>query len=153
MIDRRSPTIPSRAPQAAWRRPAFRGTILLLLAVAAFGLVGCATSIGVRQNDPRETYAEISVSAVNEDAYSRFPHDVLLRYNLVEAFKEEPLQVLVSLHRRAESDYRNDLLFALAELNYFVAMRQRHNGDTLAESHFFRLDPLRLSLPPGHGLA
>ena len=132
MVDGHSPTIPSRPPRAAGRR----GGILLLLAVA-LGLTGCATSIGVRQNDPRETYAEISVSAVNEDAYSRFSHDVLLRYNLVEAFKKEPLQVLVSLHRRAESDYRNDLLFALAELNYFIAMRQRHNGDTLAEGHFF----------------
>ncbi len=113
-----------------------RGIVLLLLAVCAFNLAGCATSIGVRQNDPRETYEEISVSAINEDAYSRFSHDVLNRYNLVETFEKEPQQVLISLHRRAENDYRSDLLFALAELNYFVAMREQ-GGSKSAEGNFF----------------
>lgn len=110
--------------------------IILLLAVCVTGLAGCATTMGVRQNDPRETYAEISVSAVNTDAYSRFSQDVLIRYNLVETFEEQPQQVLISLNRRAENDSRNDLLFALAELNYFVAMRER-NGNRPATANFF----------------
>lgn len=131
------PGIRAFAPRAVSRRPArFRRIILLLFAVSAIGLAGCATSIGVRQNDIRETYDEILVSAVNEDAYSRFSHDVLIRYNLVETFEKEPQQVLIGLHRRAENDYRNDLLFALAELNYFVAMRER-GGSKSAEGHFF----------------
>ena len=133
---RRLPEIQPFAPWGSRRPCGFRRIILLLLAVWVFGLAGCATSIGVRRNDPRDTYAEISVSAVNEDAFSRFSKDVLIRYNLLETFEKEPQQVLISLHRRAENDYRSDLLFALAELNYFVAMRER-GGSRPAEGNFF----------------
>ena len=105
-----------------------RGRLPLLLILAAFSLTSCATSVGVQRNDPRETYSQISVSAISADDYSRFSRDVLTRYNLVQAFNEDPLQVLTFLHHEAEKDYRNDLLFALAELNYFVGMRYRHKG-------------------------
>lgn len=136
MIDERS-VIPVFPPPAGRKGQALRITLLLLLAIVAFGLTGCAGSMGVRQNDPRETYAEISVSAVNEDAFSRFSHDILIRYNLLETFKKNPQQVLINLHRRAEDDYRNDLLFAMAELNYFVAMRERQGGNNRSNGHFF----------------
>ena len=96
-----------------------------LLLFAVLGLWGCATSVGVQPNHPRETYAEISVSAISADNYSRFSQDVLTRFNLVQAFNEDPARVLSMLHQEAENDYRNDLLFALAELNYFVGMRHR----------------------------
>jgi pimeloyl-ACP methyl ester carboxylesterase len=110
---------------------------VLLLVLAAFSLTNCATSVGVQANDPRETYAQISVSAISADEYSRFSEDVLTRYNLVQAFNEDPQQVLTFLHREAEKDHRNDLLFALAELNYFVGMRSRHQGIEQSRPHFF----------------
>lgn len=109
----------------------------LLLILAAFSLTSCATSVGVQQNDPRETYSQISVSAISADDYSHFSQDVLVRYDLVQAFNEEPKKVLTFLHHEAEKDYRNDLLFALAELNYFVGMRYRHNGIKQSHPYFF----------------
>jgi pimeloyl-ACP methyl ester carboxylesterase len=109
----------------------------LLLIVAAFGITGCATSVGVDRNDPRETYAQIAVSAISADDYSRFSQDVLTRYNLTQAFNEDPQQVLTFLHHEAEKDYRNDLLFALSELNYFLGMRYRQKGIKQSHPHFF----------------
>jgi pimeloyl-ACP methyl ester carboxylesterase len=114
-----------------------RSGLLLLLVVAALGITGCATTVGVNRNDPRETYAQIAISAINADDYSRFSKDVLIRYNLVQAFNEDPQQVLAFLHHEAEKDYRNDLLFALAELNYFIGMRYRHEGIKQSHPHFF----------------
>jgi pimeloyl-ACP methyl ester carboxylesterase len=114
-----------------------RRGLLLLFVVAALGITGCATTVGVQQNDPRESYAQINVSAINADDYSRFSHDVLNRFNLVQAFHEDPQQVLTFLHHEAEKDYRNDLLFALAELNYFVGMRLRQDGIKQSHPHFF----------------
>jgi pimeloyl-ACP methyl ester carboxylesterase len=115
----------------------YRGRLFLILVLAAFSLASCATSVGVQKNDPRETYAQISVSAISADEYSRFSEDILTRYNLIQAFNEEPQQVLTFLHHEAEKDYRNDLLFALAELNYYVGMRSRHNGIEQSRPHFF----------------
>jgi pimeloyl-ACP methyl ester carboxylesterase len=114
-----------------------RGRLPLLLILAAFSLTSCATSVGVQRNDPRETYSQISVSAISADDYSRFSQDVLTRYNLGQAFNEDPPQVLTFLHHEAEKDYRNDLLFALAELNYFVGMRYRHKGIQQSHPYFF----------------
>jgi pimeloyl-ACP methyl ester carboxylesterase len=112
-----------------------RGGVLLLI-IATLGFAGCAT-VGVEKNDPRETYAQISVSAISADTYSRFSHDVLIRYNLVEAFKQDPRRVVALLHHEAEKDERIDLLFALAELNYFLGMRYRSEDITEAHPHFF----------------
>ena len=114
-----------------------RGGLLLLLILTTLGMTGCATTVGVDRNDPRESYAQINVSAINADDYSRFSHDVLIRFNLVQAFHEDPQQVLTFLHHEAEKDYRNDLLFALAELNYFVGMRYREDGINKSHPHFF----------------
>lgn len=126
-----------RRPEKNWLPLRYRGGLFLLLAVAAVALTGCAASVGVQKSDPRETYAQINVSAINEDNYSRFSRDVLIRYNLVQAFKEDPQQVLTFLHHQAENDYRNDLYFALAELNYFIGMRYRHKGIKKSHPHFW----------------
>jgi len=112
-------------------------SLLLVCILVAFGISGCATSVGVKKNDPRESYAEITASAVSADDYSRFSRDVLIRYNLVKAFKKNPRQVLIFLHHEAGKDYRNDLLFAMAELNYFIGMRYRQNGIGKSRPHFF----------------
>ncbi len=68
----------------------YRQGALLLLLIVSLGITGCATSVGVKRNDPRETYAQINISAINADDYSRFSHDVLIRFNLLQAFHEIP---------------------------------------------------------------
>ena len=130
-----------------------QAALLLLLCIAALSLTGCATSVGVDRNDPRETYAQISVSAISADDYSRFSRDVLTRYNLVQTFNEDPKQVLTFLHHEAEKDYRNDLLFALAELNYFIGMRYRPDGSQTVAAPFLRLGYLCLFLFVGERMA
>lgn len=124
--------MPSGRKTARQARPAQ----VLLLLLAVLGLGGCAASVGVQPNHPRETYAEISVSAISADDYSRFSRDVLTRFNLMQTFAEDPKQVLAFLHQEAENGYRNDLVFALAELNYFVGMRSRQHNIGQAQSHF-----------------
>ena len=115
----------------------YRQGALLLLFIVSLGLTGCATSVGVQQNNPRETQAQINISAVNANDYSRFSRDVLIRFNLLETFQEDPQQVLTFLHHEAEKDYRNDLLFALAELHYFTGMRYRPDGINRSQRHFY----------------
>ena len=115
----------------------YRQGALLLLFIVSIGLTGCATSVGVQQNNPRETQAQINISAVNANDYSRFSRDVLIRFNLLETFQEDPQQVLTFLHHEAEKDYRNDLLFALAELHYFTGMRYRPDGINRSQRHFY----------------
>ena len=115
----------------------YRQGALLLLFIVSLGFTGCATSVGVQQNNPRETQAQINISAVNANDYSRFSRDVLIRFNLLETFQEDPQQVLTFLHQEAEKDYRNDLLFALAELHYFTGMRYRPDGINRSQRHFY----------------
>ena len=115
----------------------YRQGALLLLFIVSLGLTGCATSVGVQQNNPRETQEQINISAVNANDYSRFSRDVLIRFNLLETFQEDPQQVLTFLHQEAEKDYRNDLLFALAELHYFTGMRYRPDGINRSQRHFY----------------
>jgi len=137
-LGKRSPLPCQRLGGAKKGRGALgRQGFLLLLALAGLGLNGCATTVGVDRNDPRETYAQIAVSAINADDYSRFSHDVLSRYDLVRAFHEEPRVVLTFLHHQAETEDRQDLLFALAELNYFTGMRCRSEGVKQSRPHFF----------------
>lgn len=131
----------SQPMQTPWRQPIRRPAKLrraaLAPVVAACGLAaGCATTVGVQQNDPRETYDQIAVSAVGVDDCSRFSEDVPTRYDKVQAFAEAPLQGLAFLHHEAEKDSRNDSPFALAELNYFIAVRQRQGGVEKSRPHF-----------------
>jgi pimeloyl-ACP methyl ester carboxylesterase len=113
------------------------GALLLFLLIISFGITGCGTSMGVRKEDPRATYEQITVSAISKDDYSKFSKDVLIRYDLIKDFNADPGQVLTFLHHQAENDYRSDILFALAELNYFVGMRNRKRGIEKSHPHFF----------------
>lgn len=110
---------------------------LILLLIVLFVIIGCASPMGVQKTDPRKTYTQLTVSAVSDDKYSGFSRDVLIRYNLVQAFKDDPQQVLTFLHDESEKDYRNDTLFALAELNYYLGMRLRRNGIQRSHPHFY----------------
>lgn len=115
----------------------YQTATLLLFVIVYFGLSGCATTMGVRKADPRQIYDQITVSAINEDTYSKFSHDVLLRHDLVRNFADDPRKVLVFLHNQAEKGGQQDTLFALAELNYLVGMRCRESRIELARCYFF----------------
>lgn len=114
-----------------------QGGTFLLLIIIAIGMTGCATTMGVQKADPRRIYEQITVSAINTDTYSKFSHDVLIRHNLVEAFNDNPQQVITFLHQEAERGDRRDSLFALAELNYLVGMRSRETEIQRSHSCFF----------------
>ncbi|GAB6193976.1 alpha/beta hydrolase [Desulfocastanea catecholica] len=115
----------------------YRGGIFLLFVIVSFGISGCATTMGVQKTDPRQVYEQITISAINEDNFSKSSHDVLIRYNLVDAFKDDPEEVLILLHGKAEQGGRRDILFALAELNYLAGMRSRESQKQRSYSYFF----------------
>ena len=115
----------------------FEGAALLLLLTVSFGMTGCATSTGVQKATPRETYNQIIVNAISEDTYSKFSRDVLIRHNLVQAFKDDSQQVFIFLHHEAEKNDRRDILFALSELNYIKGLHSRKSGVEQSHSYFF----------------
>jgi triacylglycerol esterase/lipase EstA (alpha/beta hydrolase family) len=114
-----------------------KGWGILLIFIVALSLAGCATRMGVRQEEPRDTYAQIAVSALSADDYSRFSHDVLSRFDLVDAFEKDPGTVLTTLHRKVVIDSRSDTVFALAELSYLAGLRKRHEGGSSTQPIFF----------------
>jgi len=60
---------------------------------------------------------------------------VLRRYDLEKSFQKDPEAVLKQLHDRVLADERRDLLFALAELNYYHANRLVHSVKPGAPRH------------------
>jgi pimeloyl-ACP methyl ester carboxylesterase len=84
-------------------------------------LFGCGGAIGTRDVGFRKAYEQINSNAFLDESYSTTSKNVLQRYNMGQFFKEDPLKCLNQLHRKIKSDNRRDLLFALAELNYYTA--------------------------------
>ena len=103
----------------------------LLNGCALFGLLmlaGCLTPIGVDQVSPRQAYRHLNQSALNSDHCSADTIRVLHRYDLDKAFELNPDATLKRLQAIAYADDRRDLLYALSELNYRNADRQRRSG-------------------------
>ncbi len=92
-----------------------------LLAFLILLLAGCGGAIGTRDVGFRKAYEQINTNALLSEDYSATSENVLERYNMAALFKEEPLLCLNRLHGKIKRDNRRDLLFALAELNYFTA--------------------------------
>ena len=69
----------------------------------------------------------LNQNAVNSTHWSVKTTEVLHRYNLDKAFKENPDATLEKLQTIAGTDDRRDLLYALSELNYVNADRQRQS--------------------------
>jgi len=90
----------------------------VLLVVTCLGLTaGCRAPIGVERTSMRAAYKQLNETALTLDM-SDDSRLVLLRFDLVQSFRDEPDEALLQLHRRATEDDRRDLLFALAELCY-----------------------------------
>jgi len=91
-------------------------SILLILLMS-----GCGGAIGTRDVGFRKAYEQINSNALLDEDYSITSKTVLQRYNMGQFFREDPQKCLTELHKKIKTDHRRDLLFALAELNYFTA--------------------------------
>jgi pimeloyl-ACP methyl ester carboxylesterase len=114
---RRTPPPGGTASRLAW--------LLLLAAVAS----GCASPVGVTTARPREIRRYLTQSALTSDDPSTFSQIELRRYDLLEAFGEDPDAALTRLHELAlERGLPAEALFALAELSFLHAERTRDPG-------------------------
>ena len=98
----------------------FRHFFLYLSAFLILFVSGCG-AIGTRDVGFRKAYVQINTNALLDEQYSATSKNVLQRYNMGQLFTEDPLKCLNELHKKTLTDNRRDLLFALAELNYFTA--------------------------------
>ncbi len=95
-----------------------RGAYAVSIMAGLLLFCACATPIGTRDVGVRQSYERIHISAVNEEGYSTASALVLHRFFLEETFKQDPDQVIATLHDKACEDERRDLLYTLAELCY-----------------------------------
>jgi pimeloyl-ACP methyl ester carboxylesterase len=94
------------------------------LIIALLALAGCTTPIGADKVSPRVAYQHLNQNALNSSHCSPDTMRVLHRYDLEEAFANNPDATLAKLQSIVCKDERRDLLYALAELNYRNADRQ-----------------------------
>jgi pimeloyl-ACP methyl ester carboxylesterase len=94
------------------------------LAVALLALAGCVTPIGADKVSPRQAYQQLHENALTSGEFSSDARRVLNRYGLEPAFKKNPDATLEKLQAIACTDERRDVVYALAELNYWNADRQ-----------------------------
>jgi pimeloyl-ACP methyl ester carboxylesterase len=97
------------------------------LAVVLLTLAGCVTPIGADKVSARQAYKHLHQNALNSSRCSAETVKVLHRYDLDEAFEKDPDATLEKLQTIACTDDRRDLLYALSELNYQNAERQRRS--------------------------
>lgn len=93
-----------------------------ILAVGSLFLTACSQPIGVKPVEPVDSYVMATRTPLSGSEPSQDAKAVLHRYNLLEAYDNDPKAVLAQLHGMALKDDRRDHLFALAELNYHYAM-------------------------------
>ena len=120
----------------------FEKLILGLLALLVLGQMGCGGSIGTRDVGFQKAYGQINTNALLNKQCSATSKNVLQRYNMGELFSEDPLRCLDELQKKVRTDNRRDLIFALAELNYYTARHTlRYLDDTpLPESNQYYLN-------------
>ena len=121
-------------------------------------LCGCG-AIGTKDVGFRKAYEQINTNALLDEQYSVTSKNVLQRYNMGVFFREHPLECLNELHKKTLTDNRRDLLFALAELNYFTAKYTLRDLDDspLPETRQYYLNAavyayFYLSMTPGTSL-
>jgi len=100
-------------------------------------LAGCSTPIGADKVSPRTAYRHLHKNALNSAECSADTRRVLNRYDLAGAFAQNPGATLAKLQAIAGTDDRRDLLYALSELNFANAERQRRSVKP-GESKFAR---------------
>ena len=83
--------------------------------------------MGADKVSMREAYEQLKESALTSERYSSRSRIVLHRFNLVDAFDDDPEATLRRLHGIACKDDRRDVRYALAELNYLHASRLKRS--------------------------
>ncbi len=101
--------------------------LLGCLATALLLLTGCLTPVGADKVSARQAYDQLNENALNSSHCSAATMRVLNRYDLIKAYDKNPDAILSKLQSLACTDGRRDLLYALAELNYQNADRQRRS--------------------------
>jgi len=102
------------------------------LAIAGL-LAGCATPIGIRIADARKVQRYLTRSALTDEQPSDFSQNQLRRYDLLQAYADEPNTALANLHAAAlAEDLPPAALFALAELSFLHAEKTMRQGDYAA---------------------
>jgi pimeloyl-ACP methyl ester carboxylesterase len=92
---------------------------------------GCAAPIGIRIADPRKVQVNLTRSALTHNEPSDASLNELRRYDLLQAYKDDPDTALAKLHAYALAEgLPPDALFALAELSFLRA------GDTIRQGQY-----------------
>jgi pimeloyl-ACP methyl ester carboxylesterase len=86
-------------------------------------MMGCATPVGVRHLSTDETTRRLTASVLSGDNLSAPTTQMLNRSGLAEPFKNEPKQVIATLHAGLPTAKDPDRLFALAELSFLHAIK------------------------------
>jgi len=98
-----------------------------------FAGFGCASPVGVREANPRQIHRYLTRSALTDDQPSDFTQNALRRYEMLEAWKKQPVTTLANLHAAARAeDFPPGSLFALAELAFLHAERTHTQGNYAA---------------------
>ncbi|MCZ6873008.1 MAG: alpha/beta fold hydrolase [bacterium] len=98
-----------------------RPIALLLCLSLLLGVAGCATPIGVRSIDPRDTQRLLTANVLSTGDPSSWSTQTLQRANLFERFKNDPGATLAELHETLAPKVSPDKLFALSELSFYFA--------------------------------
>ena len=97
------------------------------LILALITLAGCSTPIGADKVSPRAAYLNLHQNALNSGYFSADTRRVLNRYDLEAAIKSDPDATLEQLQTIACNDERRDVTYALSELSYWNAERERRS--------------------------
>jgi pimeloyl-ACP methyl ester carboxylesterase len=92
---------------------------LLLASIGILLAGGCAHPVSARKGSFHQAYEAANTSVLTSGSYSDATRLVLHRFDLLDRFDKDPDKTLRELHEIACRDERRDLLFALAELNYY----------------------------------
>ena len=90
-------------------------------------LTGCMAPIGADKVSPQQAYQHLQENALSSSRCSADTVRVLDRYDLNGAIRKNPDATLAKLQAIACTDDRRDVLYALSELNYLNADRQRRS--------------------------
>jgi len=102
-------------------------TVFALILTAAMLFAGCATPVGVRQVTTLTAYHDKIASPLDDGMLSDATRFVLNRFNLYQQYEKDPAAAIASLHEKALSDERRDILYALAEISYQHGDRARRS--------------------------
>jgi pimeloyl-ACP methyl ester carboxylesterase len=111
-------------------------TRLLWLPIILFLLGGCATPIGVTWMNGQDSYRLLTTSILSSDQPSPFSMQFLQRFALVEQYRKDPQGTIATLHAGLGGPDEPGRLFALSELSFAHARRQRDKASFLAAAFY-----------------